>query len=345
MGTPPTSEAELRDALAILAQHNGNFTHAAAAVGMSRSAFTDRIRKAEAQQHKFAKDEAIELPDFIHGDDEEPIDELLARLQKAHHRKKKEIEARTWFPIKIGENKPYALMFFGDVHLGVNCDWDLLHEHIAIARQDGVYCGSIGDHTDNFPWTGKMARLWADVDISSKTERRLANWFLFETGIKFLVFLLGNHDQWNGYAEFYKMLGAHYVPVIDWRAQFALVHNNGTKVRVDAAHGRKGSSIYNPTHGTLRDAKFGENADLYVSGHIHSFGLFEIEFSEKKQRTWLAQVSGYKIGGLYETTNGFAQSNYGASVFAIIYPDTGRVQCFSDPKEGAGYLKFLRNKA
>ena len=284
----------------------------------------------------------VEFPAFVEGDEDEPIDEILARFRKAHERKEKAIAARNWFPIKVKEEKPYGVLWFGDPHLGPNCDWKTLERDIAIARQDGVYGGNIGDTTDNWPWTGRMARLWAESDISSKTERRLATWFMFEAGVKWLLWLAGNHDEWNGGTEFYKMLGASHVPVMDWRAQFTLVHKNGSETKVDAAHGRKGTSIYNPTHGTLRDAKFGEDADLFITGHTHNYGLFDIEFAERKRRTWLAQISGYKIGGLYEAKGGYGQSRHGSSMLAVVDPATGKVQCFGDAEEGADYLRFKR---
>lgn len=186
-----------------------------------------------------------------------------------------------------------------------------------------------------------MARLWAEAEISSPTEKRLASWFMFEAGISWMVWLLGNHDEWNGGSEFYKMLGAHQIPVLDWRAQFRLVHAK-TENRIDAAHGRKGSSIYNPTHGTLREAKFGEEADLFITGHTHNYGLFDIEFAERNHRTWLAQISGYKIGDLYEKKGGFAQSRHGCSMLSVHDPDTGRIQCFGDAEEGAEFLKWKR---
>lgn len=339
MAARPLTEDQAREALDLVQLH-GSQNKAAQALGLSRSAFQNRIIIAQGMG---LKNDRVEFPaSVIEADDDEPIDEILSRFKKAHERKQKAIEARNWFPIKVKEDKPYGILWFGDPHLGANCNWSLLERHIAVARQDGVYGGNIGDTTDNWPWTGRLARLWAEADISHKTEKRLATWFMMEAGIKWLLWLGGNHDEWNGGTEFYKLLGATHVPVIDWRAQFTLCHKNGSQTRVDAAHGRKGTSIYNPTHGTLRDAKFGENCAAFVTGHTHNFGLFEIEFAEKKQRTWLAQVAGYKIGGLYEKTNGYAQSAHGSAVLMVVSPDTGRVMCFSDPEEGSEFLKWKR---
>lgn len=331
-----------QEAKAAYEQH-GSIRKAAAALGISPTAVQERLKRAA--KHGPAVDERrVEFPDFVDdGPEEEPIDDILVRLQRAQARKKREIEKRSWFRIKVNETRPYGILWFGDPHLGVNTDWDLLNAHIEVAKSDGVYAGNIGDTTDAWPWTGRMAQLWAEADISRKTEQRLAKWFMFEAGIDWLIWLLGNHDSWN-MTEFYKELGAFNVPVEDWRAQFTIVHPNKTEVRIDASHGRKGNSIYNPTHGTLRDAKFGEQADAFITGHIHSFGIFEIEFSEKKQKTWLAQISGYKIGGLYEKTGGYHQSNHGAGVLQVIDPETGSTMFFSDPVQGNEYLQWMRRR-
>jgi len=335
------SEDDLRTRLRLLQEHKGNHAAAAKIVGVSTPSFRASIQRAERENIRL-EESKIEFPQFVvDGEEEPPIDELLAHIRKSYERKERIEQARLWFPIKVREEKPYAILWFGDPHLG-NGNFSLLECHLAVARQDGVYGGNIGDTTDNFPWTGKLARLWAETEMSSKTERRLAQWFMFEAGVKWMVWLLGNHDSWNAGDDFYKRLGAHRVPVIDWRGQFRLVHNNGSQTRVDAAHGRKGNSIYNPTHGTLRDAKFGEDADAYITGHIHSFGLFEIEFPERKMKTWLAQISGYKRIDRHALVNGFAAARHGAAVLQIVYPENGKTVFFSDVEEGAEYLKWLR---
>jgi hypothetical protein len=327
--TPPEILRQLRQLIPHHLKPDGtpNVKRLAIVMGAARSTVMDYLRKIDAEDMAGPPKTPLEFP---------------ARFRKAHERKQKAIEARAWFPIRVNEDKPYGILWFGDPHLGTHCNWPLLERHIAVARQDGVYSGNIGDTTDNWPWTGRLARLWAEADISHKTEKRLATWFMMEAGIRWLLWLGGNHDEWNGGTEFYKMLGAHQIPVIDWRAQFTLTHRNGTETRMDAAHGRKGTSIYNPTHGTLRDAKFGEEAAVWITGHIHSYGLFHIEFPEKKTVAWLAQIAGYKMGDRYALVNGFAQSNHGAAVLSIVNPETGKVQCFGDPEEGAEFLKWLR---
>lgn len=334
------SDEELREAVVAFNASGGNKQKAADALGIKRETLRDRLKVAETRG--VTETPMIEMPSFVtEGDEAEDIEDILRRFRKGHDLKAKAAAARNWFEIKVRETKPYGLLWFGDPHLGPHCAWPILERHIAVARQDGVYAANIGDTSDSWPWTGRMAKLWAEEDISHKTERRLATWFMFEAGINWMVWILGNHDSWNN-SDFFKQLGAHCVPVIDWRAKFTLSHNNGSKTRIDAAHGRKGSSIYNPTHGTLRDAKFGEDAALYISGHTHNFGLFEYEMPERKTSTWLAQIRGYKIFDDYALVNGFAESQKGHSILSVIHPENGRVQCFSNVEEGSEYLKWLR---
>lgn len=338
------SDEELRETVAVW-RANGMVVQAAAnQMKKPRTTISDRL--SLARDRGLLTDEApmIEMPAFVlDGDEDEPITEILARQRRAFERKQQAAAARKWFPIQVRETKPYGILWFGDPHIdNSGCNWPLLEQHIAIARQDGIYGGNIGDTTDNWPWTGRLAKLWADSEVSSKTAKRMAEWFMFDAGVKWLVWLIGNHDAWNGGDEFYKKLGAYHIPVLDWRAQFRLVHNNGSEAKVDAAHGRKGNSIYNPSHGTLRDARFGEEADLFVTGHIHSFKLDHFEIAERGHTTWLAQVRGYKWHDHYAWVNGFAEYQNGAAVLSVIDSETARIQCFADPEEGAEYLKWKR---
>lgn len=341
MPAPPISDEVLRETAEAYASNGFNQIKTARALGIARSTLQSRLARVEPSGEK----PMVEMPDFVTaGDEDEPIEDILNRQRKAFERKHKAAQARKWFPIKIREEKPYGILWFGDPHIdNSGCNWPLLERHLAVARQPGVYGGNIGDTTDNWPWTGRLAKLWADSEVSSKTAKRMAEWFMFDAGVQWLVWLIGNHDAWNGGDEFYKKLGANQIPVLDWRTQFRLRHNNGSETKIDAAHGRKGNSIYNPSHGTLRDAKFGEDADLFVSGHIHSFKLDHFEIAERGKTTWLAQCRGYKWHDHYAWVNGFAEYQNGASILTIIDPETGRIPiCFADPEEGAEYLKWRR---
>lgn len=287
----------------------------------------------------------IEYPRFvIDGDEQEPIEDILARKARHFERKAKAHSDRKWFQIKVKEQKPYGVIMFGDPHLDDDgCNIPLLQSHLEIARKSGVYGLNIGDTTNN--WVGRLMRLYANQEASEATAKRLAEWFMFDAGVTWLCWILGNHDDWNGGADFHKRLGGSHIPIIDWRAEFELVHPVGSARRIDASHGRKGNSIWNNLHATLRAAKLGELADLYVTGHTHNFGLEDIEIAERGHSCWLVQLRGYKFMDHYALTGNLAEHQRGAAVFAIIDPAEDartRVQCFEDVEVGYRFLEMLR---
>lgn len=323
----------------------GEFKAVADQLGINESSVRRSLTPLLRQRD--AESKPIEFPEFVEdGDEEEPIEDLIARLSKGFERKHKAANARRWFPVKVRETKPYGIILFGDPHLGDNgCNMPLMLRHLEIAKRPGVYGINIGDTTNN--WVGRLMRLYAEQETSSKTEKRLAEWFMFDAGVRWLCWILGNHDDWSGGADFQKRLGGNHIPVIDWRAQFKLVHDSGVERKIDASHGRKGKSIWNDLHGTLRDAKLGEFADLYVTGHTHNFALQDLEIAERRESAWLVQVRGYKFHDHYALTGGFPENQRGSAVFAIIDPnDPSRrgVQCFEDVEVGAEFLEWKRAK-
>lgn len=319
----------------------GSFRAVAKEFGINESSVRRTIQRRLRRAEK-----PVEYPDFVTlGDENEPIEELLDRLESRFNRVHRAAAARKWFEVKVPETKPYGLLMFGDPHLGAdNCNLGLVREHVKIAQRPGVYGLNIGDTTNN--WVGRLLRLYAEQGTTAKEEKDLAEWFMFDAGVTWLCWILGNHDEWNGGADFQKRLGGRHIPIIDWRAQFRVTHPAGTEARIDASHGRKGSSIWNNLHATLRAAKLGENADLYVTGHTHNFGLEDLEIAEKGVSAWLVQLRGYKWHDHYALVNNFAEHQRGAAVMAVIDPRKDarrRVQCFEDVEMAADFLKWMRD--
>lgn len=345
MATPCLTADEMREAVDALAVH-GSQNAAAKALGISRSAFQNRIMRADQSEIMARKTESLNYPAFVTaGDEDEPIEEILARKRRGFERKAKANADRQWFEIKVNERKPYGVLMFGDPHLDDDgCNIPLLERHLEIAAKPGVYSLNIGDTTNN--WVGRLERLYASQEASKNTGKRLVEWFMFDSGATWLCWVLGNHDEWNDGVDFHMRLAKHKIPVIDWRAQFQLVHPNGTAARVDASHGRKGSSIWNNLHATLRAAKLGEIADIFCTGHTHNYGLEHLEIAERKHDCWLVQLRGYKFMDHYALTGNFAEHQLGSAVLAIVDPAKDartRVQCFEDVERGYQVLEMLRS--
>lgn len=304
-----------------------------------RTTLQDRIKRAQKA--------AIEFPEFVGGDESLPIEEIRRRAKANYEMRRRAAEQRNWFTIKLQETKPYGFLWFGDPHVDDDgANWSLLEKHIEFANMEGIYCGNIGDTTNR--WVGRLIQKYADQSITWTDADRLAEWFMKDSGCTWLVWLLGNHDLWNRGADFYRRIGAPEIPILNWRAKFQISHPTGAILKVDASHGRKGKSIYNELHGTLRDAMLGEEADLYVTGHTHNYAMEHLELAHKRKTAWLLQLRGYKEMDDYALINGFPECQHGAAILVIVDPRKGArniiSHCFEDIEMGVEYLQMLRGK-
>jgi hypothetical protein len=345
MPTPALTREDKLEAVELYKKH-GSDRAGAKVLGISRTAFQHR---RQAGEDELEKERTVQIPSNILGDGhDEDINDLLGRLRKASKKTKEKYDAQRWYEVKVAEKKPYGLIVFGDPHLDdPGCDFTLFEKHLAIANKPHVYGVNIGDTTNN--WVGNLMRKYADQETSTASERRLVKWLMTEAGVKWVCWLLGNHDAWNSGEAIHRLIGGPQVPVINWDAQFKLVHPNDTFVKIDASHGRKGNSIWNELHGTLRDAKWGQSADIYITGHTHNYACQDLENAKRGEDAWLLQVSGYKIYDTYAQRNGFSTYQRGSSALIIIDPrEKARRRIpmvFEDVEHGYDYLEFMRAKA
>ena len=326
--------AELVDILSAVAEH-GSINKAAAALGIARSTAQRAMKRAAG----------ISVPRPTCAD--EPIDRVIARLASQSRRTRAAADADRWAPIIVRDNKPIGILWFGDPHLGTSTDWDALQRDVSLcASTDGLYGANIGDTTNN--WTGRLARLYAEEDISRRTEWRLADWLLTKCGVTWLAWIMGNHDAWEHGAELMRRMDIHNrVTMHDWVARLELQFPRGAKVRVHAAHDFPGHSMWNQTHAASRAAQMLSDADLYVCGHKHTWGIQQFEMPERQRTVTVCRAKGYKTGDTYARRLGYPEARHGASILTIIDPTAvgpARVQAFADPVLGARVLNVMRSK-
>lgn len=272
--------------------------------------------------------------------------EVLGHLTKVFKQKLAHNDALKWFGIKFKNDLPIGLAVVGDPHLGSpGCNVPLLMRDVELLGvTPGIHAVNIGDTIDG--WGGFLLKLYAESNVSKQTERILARWFLQDAGIPWLLWLLGNHDSMDGeFATYLKTLNAEQLPMLDWQAKFELKFPNGKTCRVDASHNHKGTSIYNPLHGQKRASLWGEDADIFVSGHHHVAAISQEE-TESGGIVTLARARGYKWLDAWATSKGFANKQHGATILFVIDPTAdsapGFVRPFMDLKTGCEFLSYLR---
>lgn len=348
MANPTLTDEQLRKARAAFEKF-GSQAKAAKALGIERSTLARQLRIADARL-KDAPPE-IELPDFP--DEDVPIEDIIGHMAKRFKKRQASYDAHTWFPVNVRDNLPIGLLAVGDPHLDDNgANWPLIQEHARIcAETDGMYAVNIGDSTNC--WGGRLIRKYADQDTSLSTARRLVEWFMLDSGVRWLVWLYANHEHMgDGSAilgQMSKRYGTAKVVMHDWEARFVLRFPNGVDVRIFAAHDFPGNSMWNPLHGQVKAARFGSNIDVLIAGHKHNWAISQWELADQDVTPLMIRVRGYKYMDDYARRIGVIEQREGASVLLVVDPNAktrgGRTLAFQDVEQGADYLTYLREKA
>lgn len=344
---PRTPPAELARRYNIYLKNGKSIRAGAHTAGLSRSAFRDSIVEYERSH---VDGDGLVFPDFP--PDSVPIERIIDTLEERSTIRRASYDAHTWFPVKVKDTKPIGVMWFGDPHVDDDgCDWGLLKSHIELCKKPGVYAANIGDTTNN--WAGRLITKYASQETSVKTARRLAEWFMLDSGIRWLVFLLGNHDQWGDGSEILSQMAKRHatqkVVMHDWEARFSLNFPNGEKINIWAAHDFPGDSQWNPLHGPVKAARFGPDVDLLVCGHKHNWGVSHWELADKGTCPLMIRTRGYKFNDEYARRIGKTEQSEGASIFTVINPHSatrgGRLMAFADVERGVDFLQWLRGKS
>lgn len=346
MSSKPLSPEEDDRRASAFQRNGGSIRSAAKELGLSRRTFQTWLRKNgyPAKPSNTPPPETDPLPPDLSGPDIWDYATKVSRLKRARS------AAETWRTIKIKTSEPFAITWLTDVHLGDNgCDYDALDRDIeATNRTEGAYAAFLGDASNNWPVTGSLAHKWAEQETSRRSEYELVRHFMFGRGIRWLFWLVGNHDRWNAGEMVLKEMNAGFIPMHDWHAKFILECGNKRPVRIDAAHSFKGSSQWNLLHGNMKAAKLSEAADLYIDGHRHEAALHYQEFAERGLWAWLMRARGYKMGDDYALHHGFSEQSTGHAGVTIIDPKSDHpnpiVYASLDVPEGMDFLKFKRRK-
>ena len=341
----PTDDALLE----LYNQYSGNISEIARQLQKHRTTvkgWYERLNlRGKGERWHNSKGAPVQFPNLepdIEVHPEDTIDYLTRHFEVEKERRQK----YKWFPIKINDEKPIGLSFFGDPHLGDNgCNYPLIKHHAELCREtDGLYAVNIGDTANN--WIGGLQRLYMDQDSSRDTERKLADWFLNDAGIKWLVWLMGNHDMWGEFSEILRGYNIKRIPMADWQAQFKLVFPNGRECKIWAAHDFKGNSMWNSLHGPQKAAHMKEQAHIYACGHTHNWAMHHEESASREFTYWLIRSRGYKFIDTYSDLLGHFPQKEGATITAVIDPHAdsmaGFIQCFADMDAAADYLTWKR---
>ena len=271
------------------------------------------------------------------------IKDLKDIRRKVFKHKKEKEEYYNNNSIVMKDNKPIANLHLGDIHLDSDgVDLDLVDRHIDLLRTtDGLYGGNLGDSTNN--WIGFLGRLYGEQMTTVEQAEQLVREYLGNTN--FLYTILGNHDNWNsGAGLIYNTVSTG---VVGEDIRLKIKFPNTTTTTIHARHHFKGSSMYNPAQGSVKEAMLGSRDDIIIHGHIHSLGYSITCNPEERRLQHCISVGSYKQIDSYKTLMGFRENNLSPAVVTIINPNleethVDRIKVFFDVEEGVKYLTYLR---
>lgn len=327
----------------------GSRTKAAAAIGVPSTTFKERYRR-EMDEADQSDDVEYEHPTLV--SEAIGVEDLIEARKAAYVRAAEAKAARLWMRFNVKIDGPFGLAFVGDPHMDdPHCNWPALDRDVKLIRDTpALYGVGGGDYTN--AWAGRLQRLYADQSVTRAQSWQLAQWFFGQKKKNgqsiWWALIKGNHDMWNGSADPLDWMERGAAPLEDWRIRFRAITPGGLEVPFDIAHNHKGSSIWNPLHGPMREAQLASQARVYLSNHLHNWGCFESEHDKVPGYVyWACRARGYKRFDSHAEVGGFGDQEYGASIVAIVDPArTGpqMVRCFPDIEEAVDFLKFKRRK-
>ncbi len=278
----------------------------------------------------------------------QPISEMLADRERVFRRKKRKWEKSACHVIDVETPGPIAVAHFGDPHLDDDgCNIAELRRGLEVVdRTPHMYAGNVGDTTNNWPFAGRLGRLWAKQQATCEDAMRLGRWFY--RSIPWLYYVTGNHDEWNNGGAVMRYLTAQArIQVMEtWTARIELRFPKGRPIRIEAAHNFKGTSQWNLLHGPMKRNKMNPWADVVVCGHHHNWGEMKEEGEDTVPRVAM-RVRGFKHFDSYAKNLQFhehAHGHIGVTILDPLAKPTERVKVLWDIEEAADFLTWKRER-
>lgn len=349
MANPGLTNEDMLNCLEVYRKAGENQTRAAQAMGMSRSAFQNRLKTAlimgedKLRQTIDKPFEADILPDEL-----PTANELLERRKTEYSRKDTAERARNLITVRVKIDGPVGIVHFGDPHVDdPGTDIGLLERHVELVNAtEGMFGANVGDMQNN--WVGRLARLYGEQATSAAESWVLTEWLV--TSVQWLYILGGNHDLWSGAGDPLKwMLRSQQGVYEAYGARLDLQFPNKKRVRINARHDFSGHSMWNPVHGPAKAVQMGWRDHILTCGHKHVSGYQVLKCPSSGLISHAIRAAGYKIHDRYAKELGLPNQNIFPAAVTIIDPqyednDPRLVTTLFDVGEGAEYLTWKRQR-
>lgn len=333
-----------------LADSGGNIRAAARALGVDPGTIRWHYSKSKlyTQRDILGGEATIAIEPTV----DTPIEDIIARLDDEHDRKRDASEHYALTPINFKSDAPIGISIIGDTHVDDGgSDRKLLTEHLDIINDTpGLYAGHIGDVGNS--WGAKLRHLYSEQSTKAKETIRLIEYYI-KYCRKWLFIVEGNHDRWaNEYDPNRGFMPDLSSKVYRTTCSLAFQFPNECEVTMLAKHTFRGRSIYNVCHGLNAAASRGFRYNILAAGHIHTAGINMLKDPNRLsgldggRHTHCLQVGTYKSLDRYAETGDFHDHNITPCWTAVIDPSATREVDLVTPipslNQAAKFLSAIR---
>jgi len=330
--------------LAVLRTHGGNVSSAARELGLPRPTMQNFARKYQNTVPTKLAEVGYELS----AKERTPAEAWASHVGAAERTIGRAIGKR-WRVITRPRGA-FVVFHSTDEHLDDDATHlRLIEADIGAAHALGAVMCHGGDLLNNWPMAGRLAKQWAEQQCTAPDALLRAQHFV--SIFKPDVWTHGNHEEMNPYLS---SMMEGWLPegcIKDhWTATF-VVETGDRPVSCVLSHKfQKGSSWFHPHHGVLREALEGEEADLYMEGHLHISGTMHRALPERGVSMTAVSSAGYKVVDKYATRisrGGTSPKIKGRAHWIVCDPmaDEDAQVCvpFDCPRQAEAMLNGLQN--
>jgi hypothetical protein len=290
--------------------------------------------------------EKIKFENLKEPPDNEKMKKIWDTLKEFQQETRKFETAMQEVEIHIKDNRPIAIAFLADIHIGaISTDHEALERVLnLIGNVDGFYIISCGDTIDNYLPSFHAAGSFEAI-IAPELQKRFVEWLYTKIVEKIIAIVQGCHDE-----------ASHLTDDFDWTKYlsekfqcpnlgfggFINLKLGEQKYRIGAWHRiRRFNSYKNLTHIVKRCLEVFGDFDVGCVAHNH-ISAIEVEDTTAKTRVYIRPGS-FKEADRWARQMGYASTPARVPI-VILYPDQKKMVPFQDFEEAIRYLCYLRGQ-
>lgn len=258
--------------------------------------------------------------------------------------------ASQWQTIKRPSG-PFVIFHCTDPHVDDDGSaLNLLSEDIRASHDlDAIMCHG-GDLLNNWPMAGRLAQQWAHQTCTMPSALKRAEHYI--DIFKPDVWVDGNHEEMNPYLDSWIKDKLPKNVITDyWVCNFQVKAGRSDPFKAVLSHKLgKGSSWFHKLHGHLREMMEGQEADLYMDGHLHCDGVIDHSMPERGMNAVGVASGGYKLADKYARRISKSSGEIkirGRAHWMVCDPDAefdeSRVTAFKSARHASAMLSGLQN--